>query len=130
MTISGLKAETTYYFTVSSYDGLANGSTSAEASFTTPAGGATPPKYQYSGDLNGDGIADLVIGAPKANGGNGAAYILFGRASWASCRTVPCTSDLSTDADVTIIGYRNAQFDQAAPGAGRVSMAAEALKWR
>jgi hypothetical protein len=69
------------------------------------------------GDLNGDGTKDLVIGAPKANGGNGAVYILFGRASWASCRTAPCTLDLATQADVTIPGYRYAQFDAAGPGA-------------
>ena len=73
------------------------------------------------GDLNGDGIKDLVIGAPKASGGNGAVYVLFGRASWASCRTSPCTLDLATQADVTIIGYRYAQFDFAQPEAGRVA---------
>jgi hypothetical protein len=32
-----------------------------------------------AGDLNGDDIDDAVFGAPKANGGKGAAYVLYGQ---------------------------------------------------
>jgi prepilin-type N-terminal cleavage/methylation domain-containing protein len=34
-----------------------------------------------TGDINGDGIADLVIGAPYGNGNRGYVYIIFGSAS-------------------------------------------------
>ena len=34
-----------------------------------------------AGDINGDGFDDLILGAPSENGGDGAAYILFGKSS-------------------------------------------------
>jgi hypothetical protein len=36
-----------------------------------------------AGDVNGDGFADIIVGAPYANAGdsrNGTAYVVFGRA--------------------------------------------------
>jgi hypothetical protein len=33
------------------------------------------------GDFNGDGLADLIIGAPAAGNGSGAAYLVYGHAS-------------------------------------------------
>jgi uncharacterized protein (TIGR03437 family) len=55
-----------------------------------------------TGDLNGDGIPDVAIGAPGANGlglDNGKVYVFFGRANWAG------SIDLAQQkADVEILG--------------------------
>ncbi len=32
-----------------------------------------------TGDINGDGVADLILGAPDANSGTGASYAVFGK---------------------------------------------------
>jgi uncharacterized protein (TIGR03437 family) len=62
-----------------------------------------------TGDLNGDGLADLVIGAPTANNGaedvgrdTGAVYVFFGKASLGG------TLDLAQQKpDVTLYGERS-----------------------
>ena len=56
-----------------------------------------------AGDVNGDGIDDLIIGAPGAdpNGRDyaGASYVVFG-----TDQGFPATIDLASDADLTIQG--------------------------
>lgn len=61
------------------------------------------------GDVNGDGIDDFGIGAPGSHGPNdnqatGAAFIVYGRESFAA------SMDLSSDADVVFYGTN--EFDQ------------------
>jgi Ca2+-binding RTX toxin-like protein len=48
--------------------------------FTGVAAGDRAGTALALGDLNGDGFADLVVGAPGANGGQGAVYVVWGAA--------------------------------------------------
>ncbi|RME84986.1 MAG: hypothetical protein D6775_04050, partial [Caldilineae bacterium] len=58
-----------------------------------PAGGfGFAPDMAGVGDLNGDGLGDLVLGDPSAGAGAGLAYVLLGRRRW------PATLNLA-DAD-------------------------------
>lgn len=79
-----------------------------------------------TGDFNGDGIADLVIGAPGADAttevrdAQGAAYVIFG-----SRTALPTTYDLATrTADLTIYGTRSGdRLGQGALGFGNLNAA-------
>jgi hypothetical protein len=65
-----------------------------------------------SGDLNGDGIDDLIIGAPAADGpdniraNTGEVYIFYGRATWAAVIELVNPDPSATNADVTMFGQR------------------------
>ncbi len=65
---------------------------------------------QAAGDINGDGIQDLIEGAYKSNSlsnlqtAAGRVHIVFGRTSW------PATIDLETADDVTIWGTKTNDF--------------------
>lgn len=50
-----------------------------------------------SGDLNGDGKADLVLAAPGWNGGAGRIYLFFSRTSWAGVQLSAADLILSGD---------------------------------
>ncbi|MBI1969502.1 FG-GAP repeat protein, partial [Candidatus Woesearchaeota archaeon] len=53
------------------------------------------------GDINQDGFVDIIIGARKAAGGKGKAYIIYGRRNFPPKHVI----DLATEeADITIIG--------------------------
>jgi hypothetical protein len=70
-----------------------------------------------AGDVNGDGFADLIIGAKYADS-KGAIYVIFGRAVF------PLEIDLSasSSADVTIVGrFLNEQFGRSVSKAGDVN---------
>ena len=48
-----------------------------------------------AGDLNGDGFADMIIGAPYVDGNAGASYVVFGRASFSSVLDSNANAELS-----------------------------------
>ena len=47
-------------------------------SVSGPRGGLLGSAVADGGDTNGDGLHDIVIGAPQANNGAGAAYVVYG----------------------------------------------------
>ncbi len=77
------------------------------------AGEAAGRAISAAGDINGDGIGDLIIGAPNSNGYAGSSYVLFGRDT-SSLGTFPAIVSLANLNG--IIGFRldgAALFDRA-----------------
>lgn len=93
------------------YFGAANGiEASAEVSLASgdpEANGAFGTSVAGAGDVNGDGYADVVIGARDENEGQGAAYIFFGG-----------SDDLDNLADVTLTAPGSLLFGFAVAGGG------------
>ena len=70
------------------------------------AGAAVAP----AGDVNGDGFADLLIGAPGASSYAGASYVLFGRA------TDSAATQFLTSGNGQLVGTAAADFLVGGPG--------------
>ncbi|MFT3883987.1 MAG: FG-GAP-like repeat-containing protein [Flavobacteriales bacterium] len=66
---------------------------STSASTTQQPSGSSNANVGYSvssaGDMNGDGYADIVVGAPGAGAGNGAVYVYAGSTALALINTTP-----------------------------------------
>ena len=67
-----------------------------------------------SGDVNGDGVPDIIIAAPGADdpSDSGRVYVVYGRA-------VPCPADIDGDGDLTVFDFLSFQnlFDLMDPRA-------------
>ena len=59
-----------------------------------------------AGDVNGDGFADLIVGAP---GAGGADYVVFGKASWAGTPSLDLATLNGTNG-FTLIGIDDGDF--------------------
>ncbi len=77
VTLNGLASSTAYYFQVSSIDGLGQGATSSEYSFTTAAAPIDPTDYQSSLDQIDDLLAQIAAlqATASSTGSNDAATI-------------------------------------------------------
>jgi hypothetical protein len=75
-------------------------------------------------DINGDGVADVVIGAKQVNyfgrANAGVVYVLYGSPAWAAGYTVDCSS-LTSAAGYKIYGDINFFLGQAVSGLGDVN---------
>lgn len=69
-----------------------------------------------AGDVNGDGLADVVVSAPYANAGLGEAYVVYGKTSGTSITL----GDFGSDG-FTIRGLADDAFDLSATGVGDVN---------
>ena len=88
------------------------GGLAATANGLTGSGGDFGSAVSSAGDVNGDGFADIVVGAESLSGGSGAAYVYFGSAA-----------GISASPNVTLPGpgTSNAAFGWAATSAGDVN---------
>jgi hypothetical protein len=70
-----------------------------------------------AGDVNGDGFDDVVIGAPGANGGDGAGYIVFGKSSGFTA-TADIDTQISNSGGFLLKGQPNNGLGASVSGVG------------
>ena len=56
------------------------------------SGSSSGSSISSAGDVNGDGLDDVIIGAPYANGWAGASYVVFGKRSYEGSASITLSS--------------------------------------
>ena len=84
------------FLVLGSASGFANGTLSGLTRFDGESAGDNVGENGSgvlggAGDINGDGIADFIIGVPDHSATDGAAYVIFGSSSFASTTTLDST---------------------------------------
>ena len=72
------------------------------------------------GDINGDGVADLIIGARSANSGAGASYVVFGKPGLGSTGSLPLSS-LNGANGFVLPGVASSESGFSVSGAGDIN---------
>lgn len=86
------------------YLGSANGISTTGTSLVNPAGGLFGISVASAGDVDGDGFADVLVGANRANG-PGAAYLYLGGPGGVSMSPVVIASPVIDASSLVNFGY-------------------------
>jgi hypothetical protein len=84
------------------------------------AGSASGSSVSGVGDINGDGIDDLIIGAPVINSGGGAGYVVFGQSGIGSSG-IMTLSNLDGSNGFALNGTANSDSGSSVSGAGDIN---------
>ena len=83
-----------------------------------PFGDSSGYSIASAGDVNGDGIVDLLIGAPSANNWIGKSYVVFGRTQWSGISGINLSSVENGSGGFAIIGQTSLVTDVNGTNAG------------
>lgn len=92
----------------SSADGIPADGSLPSISFTTTVGDDGGTAVLGGFDFNGDGVHDVAVSAPNANGGNGAVYVIFGREDLLDANLT--LADMDGTSGVIINGVNGSNF--------------------
>ena len=99
---------------VHAYSGPASLLVSTVALSNSEGGSRFGRAVANAGDLNGDGFADVIIGASNAGGGAGAVAIIVGASPWVApltLRTIPGTDGTSANFGESVAGLGDVNGD-------------------